>query len=177
MNDDSLLLKARKFEVRRCDVVVADGSTHQYEFVTNPGAAVILPVLPDGRWLLIGNYRAVVDLELLELPAGTIDPPEIPLECAGRELTEETGYRAGRLEPLLSFYSTPGFCSELLHVFVATELVPGPHCREAGERIRLVPMTCTEAIEAIREHRIVDGKTIAALLYYDRFTRGQGNRV
>jgi len=174
VNQGELLLEARKFEVRRRGVRVRDGSVHEYEIITHPGASVVLPLLPDGRVLLIRNYRVAVEQELIELPAGTIDLPEPPLECARRELAEETGYRAGRLEPLLSFYSTPGICTERLYAFVATELTPGPTRHELGERIELVPMSYDEALGAIGAHRIVDVKTIATLLYYDRFARAQG---
>ena len=113
--------------------------------------------------------------ELLELPAGTLDPPESPLECARRELAEETGYRAGRLAPLLSFYSTPGICDEQMHVFTAHDLTSGPPAPEAGEQIRVVSMTTDEALAAIGDQRIVDGKPIAALLYYNQFVRENGN--
>ena len=175
MDKGKLILEARKFQVRRQDVRVSDGSVHEYEIVTHPGAAVVLPLLPDGRVLLIANYRVAVEQELLELPAGTLDGSEDPRECARRELAEETGYRAGRLEPLLAFYSTPGICTEYMHTFVATELTPGSTRLEPGERIKLAPLDYDEAIAAIREHRIVDAKTIVALLYYDRFARRQGN--
>jgi ADP-ribose pyrophosphatase len=175
MSKDQVLLESRKFTVLRRDVPVGPGVVHAYDFVTHPGAAVVLPLLPDGRVLLIANYRVTVERELLELPAGTIDPPEPPEQCARRELAEETGYRAGRLEPLLSFYSSPGICTEFLHAFVATELTAGPTQREPGEEIRLVPMDLAEALHSISEHRIVDAKTIIALLYYDRFGRGGGS--
>jgi ADP-ribose pyrophosphatase len=174
VDDSELLLHARKFDVRRRRVKDG-GSVHAYEYVVHPGAAVILPLLPDGRVVLIGNHRPVVDRELLELPAGTLDPQEQPRDCARRELAEETGYRAGRVEPLVSFYSSPGICTELLHAFVATELTEGPHQREAGEQIRLVVLPWEQVLAAIAAGRIVDGKTIAALLYYDRFGRAPGS--
>lgn len=172
MNKGRLVFESRKYAVRRLQVRVADGSFHEYDVVTHPGAAIILPVLPDGRVVLIHNYRVAVEQELLELPAGTLDPPEPPMECARRELAEETGYRAGSLEPLLSFYSTPGICSEKMYVFLARGLAPGPTELELGERIRVAPMDLGAALEAIRAGRITDGKTIAALLYYERFARG-----
>jgi ADP-ribose pyrophosphatase len=176
VNEDELLLQTRKFAVRRRQVSAADGGLRPYDFVVHPGAAVILPILADGRVVLIANYRVVLERELLELPAGTLDPPEQPIECARRELAEETGYEAGRIEPLVSFYSSPGICTEHLHAFVATGLTPGPTRHEPGERIRLVPLSWVETLAAIRQQRIVDGKSIVALLYYDRFVRADKDR-
>jgi len=132
---------------------------------------VILPLLADGRVVLIRNERPAVEAELLELPAGTLDPPEPAIECARRELTEETGYRAGRLEPLVSFYSTPGICNEHMHAFVARELTPGETEHEPSERIRVTPMEYEDTLRAIGDGRIVDAKTMVTLLYYDRYVR------
>jgi len=133
-------------------------------------------VLDDGRIVLIHNYRVAAAAELLEVPAGTLDPGEAPAACAARELTEETGYRAATLTPLLAFYSSPGMMTERMHLFLATGLTPGPTAHEAGEQIRVITLPLSEALAAIPAGRIVDGKTIVALLYYDRFTRGEGTR-
>jgi len=164
-----IVLTARRFVVRRRQRPARDGKLHTYEIVEHPGAAVILPLLDDGRVVLISNYRIALDRELLELPAGTLDPPESPLECARRELAEETGYQAGSLTPLVAFYSTPGICTEQMHVFVARDLRPGPQALGAGEEIRLEPMDYAEALRAVGDGRIVDAKTIAALLYYHQY--------
>ncbi len=161
MSEPTILLRSRKFYVER----VAFRS-HEYDVIRHAGAAVILPVLADGRVVLLENQRAAVGGPLLELPAGTLDPPESPAACAARELREETGYSAGRLEPLLQFFSAPGFCTELLHAFLATELRPGAHQREATEEMELVEWPLTAALEAVRTNRIRDAKTIAVLLYY-----------
>jgi ADP-ribose pyrophosphatase len=139
--------------------------------IVHPGAAVILPLLDDGSVVLIRNRRIATGQTLLELPAGTLEPPEPPIECARRELEEETGYRAARLVELLRFYSAPGFCNELLHAFVATGLTPGRTALEAGEQIETEPQPFEDALRAIRDGRIIDAKTIATLLYYDRFGR------
>lgn len=176
MSDAKTVFTGKKFQVERREVPV-NGKPHTWEVIVHPGAAVILPVLSDGRIVLIRNYRVAVGAELLELPAGTLDDQEAPQACAARELAEETGYRAGRLEPLVSFYSTPGILNERLHTFVASDLTPGPTARESGEQIRVTPMTLTDALQAIRDGKISDGKTILSLLYYDRFAGGEGKHV
>jgi ADP-ribose pyrophosphatase len=141
--------------------------------VVHPGAVLILPLLADGQVVLIRNYRYSADAELLELPAGTLEPPEAPVACAARELEEETGYRAGRLEPLCAFYTTPGFTNEFMHAFVATDLTPTAQRLEATEQIRVEIMPLDAALEASVDGRIVDAKTIAALqVYYYRVARG-----
>lgn len=166
---------ARKFRIER-RAFTHVGREHVYEIIVHPGAAVVLPVLDDGRLVLIANFRLAVDEELIELPAGTLDPHEPPELCAKRELAEETGYRAGRIEPLATFYSTPGILNERMYAFLATDLTPGERALEASERIRVTPMTHGEAMQAICDGRIKDAKTMVALLYYDRFVRGQGER-
>jgi ADP-ribose pyrophosphatase len=153
------------------------GRTHTHEVVVHPGVAVILPVLDDGRIVLIHNQRFAIDQELIELPAGTLEPGEEPAVCAARELAEETGYRAGRVTPLMTLYSSPGITTEHTHAFLATGLVPGPTAHDSGEQIRVLPMPLAEAFDGIHTGRITDGKTIATLLYYDRFVRGKGAAV
>lgn len=170
MTDPQILFQGRKFRVERRDCTI-NGAPHPFEIVAHPGAAVILPVLDDGRIVLIHNYRIAVGAELLELPAGAIDGAEPPEVCAARELSEETGYRAGRLTPLVSFYSSPGIFTERMHSFLATDLTPGATAHEAGEQIRVTALALADALAAIHTARIVDAKTIVTLLYYARFAR------
>lgn len=174
MSDVQLIYASRKFRVERVGSRDRDGVTRNYDRIFHPGAAVILPLLDDGRVLLIRNYRFTLERHLLELPAGTLDPMEAPIDCARRELTEETGYASRDMRPLLSFYSTPGCCTEQMHVFVATGLTPGPSSPEPGESIDPAPLALDVAIAAIGDGRIVDGKTIASLLFYERFRRAAG---
>jgi ADP-ribose pyrophosphatase len=165
MPDRELVFTGRKFHVERCRFP-AGNQTHSYEIIRHTGAAVILPVLPDGRIVFERNYRYPVEQTLLELPAGTLDPPEDPATCAHRELAEETGYRAGRLEPLLSFYSTPGVSDEVMHAFLATDLTAGQPQLEAGEQITLEPIPLDTALAMISQGEIRDAKTIATVLFY-----------
>ncbi|HEX8322673.1 MAG TPA: NUDIX hydrolase [Tepidisphaeraceae bacterium] len=145
----------------------ADDRKYKREVVVHPGAAVILPVLPDGRIILIKTFRYAVREHLLELPAGTIDPGETPINCAGRELMEETGYVAGKLTRLASFYSSPGVLTEKMHAYVATDLLPHAGEKDPGEEIELQPMTYEEAMNAALNGDIIDGKTLTTLLLYD----------
>lgn len=173
MAERHLVYSARKFQVERMRVPVA-GAVVDYDVVVHPGAAVVLPVLPDGRILLIRNRRVAVDAELLELPAGTLDPGEPPAVCAARELEEETGYTAAEVTPLIWFYASPGFCTEKMHLFVARGLSEGPARPEPGEQIRKAPMPLDDALAAISRGEICDGKSIVALLYFDRTRRAAG---
>lgn len=168
-----IVYHGRRFRIERRAARDADDGAREYDIIRHPGAAVILPILKDGRVVMIENHRVAIDRELIELPAGTIDPPESPRECAARELTEETGYRADTFEPLMSFFSSPGICDEHMHVFLARGLTPGPTALDAGERIVTRTMPLADALAAIGAGRIVDAKSIAALLYFERFHAGE----
>ena len=109
------ILKSRVFDVQRRTYDLGGGKTLLREFVVHPGAVVIVPRLDDGRFVMIRNMRRPVEEELLELAAGTREPSEKPIETAARELEEETGYQAGRIEPFIEFYTSPGFCTERMH--------------------------------------------------------------
>ena len=132
----------------------------------HPGAVLILPLLSPTQVVMIRNYRFCVGAELLELPAGTLEPPELPAACAARELEEEAGYRAGRIDALCEFFTSPGFTDERMHVFVATDLTPTGQRLDATEQIRVLTMDLPDALAATADGRIVDGKTIAALHVY-----------
>ena len=147
---------------------------HKREVVAHPGAVVILAMLDDGRVLLIRNRRYAVGQVLIELPAGTLEKKEAPMNCAGRELLEETGYLARRLKPIGSYFTSPGILSEKMYAFAAYDLLKQEAALEEGEEIELLPTAFGEAIRMIGDGRIQDAKTIATLLMYDRFHRVQG---
>jgi ADP-ribose pyrophosphatase len=166
--EPELILETSRFRVVRHRQRLADGTIHFRETVVHPGAVVILPILPDGRVCLIRNYRIAVDEELIELPAGTMNVGENPLETARRELAEETGYRADHFQRLHEFWISPGILSERMHLFLATDLQPGPAALEAGEQIQTLPVAWPEAMALIERGQIRDAKTLVGLLYYDR---------
>ena len=145
----------------------ADGRKYTREVVVHPGAAVILPILPDGNIMLIRTYRYGVNEHLLELPAGKLEPGETPMNCAGRELMEETGYVASKLTRIGSFYSSPGILTEKMHAFLATGLLPHAGEKDEDEQIELQPRSLEQALQEVLSGEIVDGKTVATLLLYD----------
>lgn len=151
--------------------LLADSVRYRKEIVVHPGAVVIVPVLDAQRILLIRNRRYALNEVLLELPAGTLEKNEDPINCAGRELLEETGYLAQRLKPMASFYASPGISTEKMYTFIAYDLLKQAQSLDTGEEIELEPMTVDEALEAIRTGLIEDAKTIAALMIFERFHR------
>ena len=144
-----------------------DGSVGELEMVRHPGASAVVPVLEGGRdpqVLLIKQYRYAADGFVYEIPAGRLDPGESPERCAARELQEETGYTAEKLQRLTTMYTTPGFTDERIHLFVAEGLSQGKSDRERDEFLELFPVALSEAVAMIRSSQIVDGKTAIALL-------------
>ena len=137
------------------------------EVVRQSGSVAALPVLADGRIVLVRQYRYAVDDFVWELPAGRRDEGETPEVGARRELEEEVGLRAGSLEPLVVFWTTPGFCDEVMHLFRATALEAVPARPEADERIEQASFTLDEAMAMLRRGEIREGKTLVALLLED----------
>ena len=127
-------------------------------------SVAIVPVDAEGNVILVRQYRKAVERTLLEVPAGSVEEGEDPVACARRELLEETGYTASHIEPIASFYTTPGFCTELMHAYLATELTPGEAQPEFDEQIEVVPVPLQEIGELIHGREIQDGKTLTSLL-------------
>lgn len=173
-DEPKLLLVTPRFRVESVESTAADGSQRRREIVRHPGAVAILPVVDANHVCLIRNYRVSVAKTLVEIPAGTLEPGEDPQAAAHRELIEETGYRAERLEPLFAFYLSPGILDERMHLFAATGLTLGPAAREPSEQIENLVATWDQALRLIEEGTIQDAKTIVGLLAYLRFRGVQG---
>jgi len=163
-----VLLTTSKFRVVRETVPAPSGKIKKREIVRHPGACVIVPLLDDGRVCLIRNWRVAVNQTLIELPAGTLEPPEPPHVTAERELIEETGYRAKKIEFLHAFFLSPGILDEKMHLYVATGLTEGETAREEGEEIENWLVPWDDAIAMIFRREIQDAKTIVGLLWVDR---------
>jgi len=166
-----VLLTTSKFRVVREKIHSPAGKTKIREIVRHPGACVIVPLLDDGRVCLIRNWRVAVNQTLIELPAGTLEPPEPPHVTAERELIEETGYRAQKIEFLHDFFLSPGILDEKMHLYLATGLTAGETAREEGEEIENWLVPWDEAIAMIFRRAIQDAKTIVGLLWVDRLRR------
>jgi ADP-ribose pyrophosphatase len=159
-------MTGRIFSVERRIYPGPGGGTLVRDVVVHPGAVTVLPLLDDGSLVMIHNFRHAVGRELLELPAGTLEPDESPTECAARELEEETGYRAGRIEPLCEFFTTPGITNERMLAFVASDLTKTSQDLQGGEQIRVEVMDQARVRKMLQAGQIEDGKTIAVLSTY-----------
>jgi ADP-ribose pyrophosphatase len=155
-----------------------DGSTGELEMIRHPGASAVVPFLTDPagddpQVMLIRQYRYAADGYLYEIPAGRLEPGEDPAECARRELQEETGCRAQRVEPMFTMYTTPGFTDEKIHLFMAVGLTTGETGREADEFMTVETVTLSRALEMVRRGEIQDAKSALGLLYAAGFQAGR----
>jgi ADP-ribose pyrophosphatase len=144
----------------------ASGRTAVREVVAHPGGVAAVPVLEDGRIILVRQFRYPLGKYILELPAGKLDSNQSPAETMHRELEEETGYRAGELSYECGFYSTPGVCDEVIHLFIARSLTPVVQRLEEGEHITVEMHTLEECLREMGTGTIADGKTILGILWY-----------
>jgi ADP-ribose pyrophosphatase len=164
--------QGHNIRLRLDNVQLPSGRETVREVIEHNGAVVIIALDEDKNVLLVSQFRHAAGKELLELPAGGIDPGETPEQTARREMQEETGYNPDKLESMGGFYSAPGYAAEFLHLFLATELMPARLIAEDTEEIKLVRVPLRDAVEMIRTGEIEDAKSIAGLLYYSQFKAG-----
>jgi ADP-ribose pyrophosphatase len=167
---ERLIFTGRVVTLRLKSYPQPEGSTILREIVEHAPGAAVVAIDANQQVLLVRQPRQAVAAHLLELPAGLVDPGEEPLTSARRELEEETGYTADHLRPLLRFYTSPGFCTELIHLFVGTNLRKVDVEPHADEQIELVRMPLPQAIDQVLGGEISDAKTVAGLLAYWRST-------
>jgi ADP-ribose pyrophosphatase len=166
--DSEIIFSGAIFDVERDRLLEENGIEIIREVVRHPGGAGALPVFDDGRVALVRQYRHPARRELLEIPAGRIENGESPEMCATREVEQEIGFRAGRIEKLAEFYSTPGFCEEKLYVYLATDLTPSSRNLDRDELIEVVYLPFAEALNMAELGAIEDAKTIIALLMTEK---------
>ena len=172
------LYQGKIIALHRDTVRFPDGSTAEMDVVRHPGASAIVPFLndptgEDPQILLLRQYRYAAGGYIYEIPAGRLDGGESPERCAARELKEETGCTAERLELMYTTFTTPGFTDEQIHVFIATGLTHGESARESDEFVDVVMIRLAEALELIRAGVILDAKTALGILYAAGFRTGQ----
>lgn len=163
------IYEGKIFGIRRDEVIEPSGVRATREVITHPGSVVVLPVLPDGRILMIRQYRHATRQYLWELVAGRIDAGENPLQAAARELIEETGYRAKKFRIFLDIFPTPGFLEERMFILLAEGLIAGAAEPEDDEKIISRVYNRKKLEEMIRTGKLRDAKSIAGILYYFRF--------
>ena len=166
------IYEGRIVSLREDTATLADGRTVLREVVEHAEVAAIVPLDADGKVILVRQYRLPAREALLEIPAGGADDGEAIEEAAQRELREETGYRAGRLERLCGFFVSPGYCTEFIHAFLATNLIEDQIDGDPDEVIALERMTLDDAVRLIETGEIKDGKSIAGLLLARKRTGG-----
>ena len=169
-SDEARVVKSERvyeghlLKVDREEVKLPGGKAATLESIEHPGAAAALPFLPSGEVLLVRQYRHAVGGYILEIPAGKLDPGEEPEACIVREVEEEVGFRPGRIEPLGAIFTTPGFTDEVIWLYAAHDLVETGIAHEDDEVIEVLRMSFEAALQAVREGRIRDTKSVAAIL-------------
>ena len=152
---------------------IPNGNIAEWDFIGHKGAAAVLPVLKNGNVLMVRQYRNALDRYTLEIPAGGLESPDEPMiDCAARELEEETGYKSDNLEMLLSLHTTVAFCNEKIEVFLARDLVKTSQHLDEDEYIDVEEHSIEELLEAVYSGKIEDSKTVSAILaYYSKYCK------
>lgn len=143
-----------------------NGNVVEWDLIKHPGAAAILPVMEDGRIILVKQYRNALGYKTYEIPAGGIEKGETPLQCVAREIEEETGFYAKKITPLIKVITAIGFCDEQIPIFVGEELVETKQNLDEDEEIDVIKVTMKEAVEMILNGTIIDSKTVSGILAY-----------
>ena len=159
-----LMFGGRILKEYRDEVVLDNGMEVTREVMRHQGAAAVVPITDNGEVILVKQYRYAVGKEMLEIPAGILEPGEEMAACAARETEEETGYKPMELIHLFDFLSSPGYCTEKIGIYAARKLVPSRQHLDADEDVEVVIMPLEEAVELVKSGEIVDGKTIAAIM-------------
>ena len=167
IKNSEIKFQGKVFDLKADEIVYDSGNEGIREVAVHPGGAVVVPVKGNGKIVMIKQYRYPLDKFLIELPAGKLEKNEDPMKCAARELEEETGYNVGKIEKLGSIFTTPGFCTEELHIYLAKDLKPGNHNREEGEYgMEIFEFNLDKIEEKIKTGEIKDSKTICGIYMY-----------
>jgi len=169
-----IIFSGRIFNLEHVQMQLPNGTVHSYDLVNHKAAVTIVPIDAAGDILFVRQYRVGADQELLELPAGVLNEGEDPAETAAREVREEIGMAAGNMRALGSFFMSPGYSSEYMHIYLATELYPAPLEQDDDEFLQLEAIPAAKVLQMARSGEIHDGKTLAALLMAEAYLPIQG---
>jgi len=158
VNNRTIVYYGKVFELIRENVTLENGTTTDVEYIEHPGAAAVVPFLDDNRIVLLKQYRHALKKHIREIPAGTLDPREEILDCAKRELIEETGYSAGQWHKLGEITPVPGYSNERIHIYLARELQPAAQDLDADEVIQVENIDFRKALEMVGSGKIQDAK-------------------
>ena len=172
----SYVFKGRAFDVRIDTVINAEGHETTREIVEHVACVAVVPLNADGDIVLVKQYRKAVEKELLEIPAGGIEPGENPDEAVRRELQEEIGCYPGKIDRIGGFYSTPGYCTEYLHLYLASDLKPSQLQAEDTSGIVCLAVKSVQIESMIKSGEICDAKSIAGLLHYLKYEKKVKNQ-
>jgi ADP-ribose pyrophosphatase len=174
IKNSEIKFHGKVFDLRVDNIIYNSGNEGIREVAVHPGGAVVVAANGNGKIIFVKQYRYPLDKALIELPAGKLEKNEDPIHCAIRELEEETGYSSGKIEKLGSIFTTPGFCTEELHIYLAKDLKQGSHNREEGEfGMQIFEFTLDEIEDKIKTAEIQDSKTICGIYMYRNFLSGK----
>lgn len=166
LEKSKILFEGKVFNLKVDEIEYNSGNKGIREVVVHPGGAVVIPVTDEGKLIMVTQFRYPFQTTLLEFPAGKLDIDENPLDCAVRELEEETGYKTAKVSELGKIYTAPGYCTETLHIYVAQDLKQGDHKREEGEYgMEIYELDLAEIEAKIKSGEIIDAKTICAVYF------------
>jgi ADP-ribose pyrophosphatase len=171
VNSKTTLYEGRVFKLLRENVTLNNGVTVDLDVIHHPGASAMIPMSGDDNVILIKQYRHAIGDFIWEIPAGTLDPDETPLECAKRELIEETGFSANTWQKLGEITPLPGYSNERIHMFLAADLVPAEQDLDKDEMLDVHEVSLGKAVEMIHEGAIQDSKTISGLFMVTNWLR------
>ncbi|MFZ5988589.1 MAG: NUDIX domain-containing protein [Bacillota bacterium] len=167
------IYKGNIIGVENLTVQLPNGKEASRDLVTHPGASVIIPISSNGELYMVRQYRKPIDREFLEIPAGKLDEGEDPMVCAHRELKEETGLETKSMKHILDIHSAPGFCNEVLHMYVATDLYEGEACADEDEFISSEKIPVKKLLDMVINREITDAKSIIGILLADKIIKGE----
>jgi ADP-ribose pyrophosphatase len=167
IKESNIIFNGHVFDIKVDKIEYHSGNEGVREVILHNGGAVVLPLTDEGKIVFVKQYRYPFNEWMFELPAGKLEKNEEPLTCATRELTEETGYTSDKISFLGKIYTSPGFCDEILYIYLAEHLTPGNHSREEGEHgMEVFEFTIDEVNKMIAEGKIVDGKSISGIYMF-----------